>query len=127
MRGILPEIKNRGAHLVIIGNGRPEHARKFIEMEPLDATVLCDPNLKAYKAAGLRRSVLSTMNPLSGAYAIRAMVRGNKQESVMGDNWQQGGVFVITPKNEVLFSYVSMVAGDHPKPSSILASIPNPA
>ncbi len=123
LRDTWPEIQSKGAHLVVVGNGQAYHAQHINDEYQLPFTLLTDPDLKAYAAAGLRRSVLATLNPWSAAHAVRSWVGGHTQKDTQGDNWQQGGVFVITPDEEVQFSYVSQEAGDHPSPAQILKGL----
>jgi len=49
------EIHSRRAHLVIVGNGAPHFAVALREDFNLDAPRFVDPELKACRAAGLRR------------------------------------------------------------------------
>ena len=127
MRDTWPEIKSRGARLVVVGNGQPYHAQHFNDEYQLPFTLLTDPDLKAYAAAGLRRGVLTTVNPRSVGHALRSLKGGFLQKRTQGDNWQQGGVFVITPDEQVLFRYISREAGDHAGPAEILDALPKAA
>jgi hypothetical protein len=82
--------------------------------------VFTDPGRETYAAAGLRRSVGSSVNLRSMRHAARARKGGHRQGSVQGDAWQQGGVLVIAAGGEILFRYVSREAGDHPEPDDLL-------
>lgn len=123
MRGALPEIRARGAELVIVGNGRPDQAADFREAEHVENPLLVDPELRAYAAAGLRRDLGSSVNVRVLGNALRALRAGKRQGTVQGDPWQQGGVFVIRPDDRVDFAYVSESAGDHPDPVDVLAAL----
>ena len=123
MRDALPEIRARGAELIIVGNGRPEHAIDFRESEGITCPLFVDPELHAYRAAGLRRGLLSSVSPRVIGRGIRAFVEGKRQGETQGDPWQQGGVFIITPGHTVPYAYVSQEAGDHPDPSEVLAAL----
>jgi len=123
LRDTWPEIESKGAHLVVVGNGQPYHAQGFNDEYQLPFTLLTDPDLKAYAAAGMRRSVLATVGPRSVGHALRALSGGSRQKRTQGDPWQQGGVFVITLDERVLFRYVSREAGDHPHPARILEAL----
>ena len=114
-----------GAELVVVGNGRPEHARDFQQQHGLDVPLYVDPDLQAYAAAGLRRDLRSTLNISTVANAVRALRGGHRQSSTQGDPWQQGGAFVITSDGDVLYRYVSQAAGDHPDPREIIAALEN--
>ncbi len=123
MREVLPAIRSHGAELVIIGNGRPEHAADFRDAEHVECPLLTDPERNAYTAAKLKRSVMRSIGPRVVGHAIRAWRAGKRQTAVRGDPWQQGGVFVIRPDNTVPFAYVSEEGGDHPDPADVLAAL----
>jgi peroxiredoxin len=123
LRDALPDIRRRGAELVIVGNGRPEHAVDFRDAEHVECPLYVDPELRAYAAAGLRRGLRSSLAPGVLLRGVRALRDGMRQGATMGDPWQQGGVFVIRPGNRVDFSHVSEEAGDHPAVETILAAL----
>ena len=123
MRDALPAIRRHGAELVIVGNGRPEHAADFRDREKVKSPLFVDPELRAYQAAGLKRSILSTLSPGVIGRGIRAFAAGKRQGATQGDPWQQGGVFVIRPGNTVDYAYVSQEAGDHPDPAEVIAAL----
>ena len=124
MRDELHQITDAGAQLVVVGNGKTHHAASFIEDEKLTFPVYVDPDLVAYKLAGLRRDLASTLKLSALGNAMRAMKSGHTQSGLKGDAWQQGGVFVIQqPENTVSMAYVSEAAGDHPNIESIIKSI----
>jgi hypothetical protein len=123
LRDIAPEIERRGAALAVVGNGSPEQARRFAEERALSFPLLVDPEMRAYAAAGLRRSVWSTFGPRVLLHGFRAMRAGFRQGRTQGDPWQQGGAFVIEPGNRVRFSQVSREAGDHAEPSRLLEAL----
>lgn len=126
MRATLPTIRERGAELIIVGNGRPEHAADFRDREGVESPLFVDPELRAYAAAGLKRSVMSSLSLRVVARGIRAFGEGRRQSATRGDPWQQGGVFVIRPGNVVDFAYVSGEAGDHPAPSDVIDALGPP-
>ena len=132
MRGHLPEIRELGAELTLIGSGNPAHARAFRDDlraaasdgaavdEPLR---LCDTKLEAVAAAGLRRSNGSPFSLSTLKHGWRAYQEGHRQSAVQGDPWQQGGVFAFAPGDVTLFAYVSRSAGDHPDPARFLEAL----
>lgn len=127
MRDTWPEIEGKGAQLVVVGNGQTFHAQDFQQEQKLPFPLLTDPDLKAYAAAGLRRGLLSVVSPKVLGNAVRSLRGGFRQGRTQGDPWQQGGVFVITPDDQVLFHHVSREAGDHPQPADIVAALPRSA
>jgi NAD(P)-dependent dehydrogenase (short-subunit alcohol dehydrogenase family) len=106
-----------------VGNGAANFAAAFREDFELDCPLLVDPELRAYRAAGLRRGRVELLSPRLPQYALRAIRSGSRQTSVQGDPWQLGGVFVIRPGGDLTYRYVSREAGDHPPIEEVLAAL----
>jgi NAD(P)-dependent dehydrogenase (short-subunit alcohol dehydrogenase family) len=123
LRGQVDEIRSRGAELVIVGNGAQSFAAAFRDDFELDCPILVDPDLKAYRAAGLRRGRVELLSPRLPGNALRAFRSGSRQTGVQGDPWQLGGVFVIRPSGDLMYRAVSREAGDHPPVAEILAAL----
>jgi NAD(P)-dependent dehydrogenase (short-subunit alcohol dehydrogenase family) len=123
LRGRLDEIRARGAELVIVGNGARHFAEAFREDFELDCPLLVDPELVAYRAAGLRRGRVEALSPRLARNAVRALRAGFRQASVQGDPWQLGGVFVLRSDGALLYRHVSREAGDHPPVDEVLAAL----
>lgn len=123
MRDRIDDIRDRGAELVIVGNGAQPFAAAFREDLQLDCPVLVDPELACYRAAGLRRGRLELISPRLPFNAIRAIRSGSYQSTVQGDPWQLGGVFVIQPDGELVYRHASREAGDHAPIDEILSSL----
>ena len=123
MRDRIGDIRARGAELVIVGNGAPHFAAAFREDLGLDCPLLVDPELRAYRAAGLRRGRVEILSPRLPLHAWRAWRSGNRQAGVQGDAWQLGGVLVIRPGGTLSYRHVSREAGDHPPIDAILAAL----
>lgn len=123
MRDELDRIRGKGAELLLVGNGSRYFAAAFREDFALDVPVLIDPELRAYRAAGLRRGRVEALSPRMPLNALRALRRGSRQTGVQGDPWQLGGVFVLQPGGELTFAHTSREAGDHPDLESILAAL----
>jgi len=117
------EIHSLGAELAIVGNGAPNFAAAFREDQKLDGPLLVDPELRAYRAAGLRRGRVEVLSPRLGLNALRALSRGYTQGSVQGDPWQLGGVFVFKAGGALTYRYASREAGDHPPVTEIVAAL----
>lgn len=127
LRDAKSEIERRGAHVAIVGNGGAHFARAFVKEREIDFPVYVDPERVTYKAAGLKRSLASTLRLGAVKNAARALRSGHLQGSVQGDAWQLGGVFVIGPGDRAHLAHVSQEAGDHPPVEEILAVLPAPA
>jgi hypothetical protein len=116
---------------VIIGNGTPDEAKHFRDTRAVPMPIYVDQRLRAYRAAGLRRGVASTLGLKAILNGLRAGKEGNTQGRTAGDPWQLGGVFVIRPDGETIFEQRSDAAGDHADPAAVLAALagntPRPA
>ena len=78
MRDQIDEIRARGAELVIVGNGALNFAAAFREDFDLDCPLLIDPELRAYRAAGLRRGRVEVLSPRLPFNAMRALRDGSR-------------------------------------------------
>jgi len=123
LRDSIPQIRERGAELVIVGNGTPHFAAAFREDFHLDSPLLIDPELRAYRAAGLRRGRVELLSPRLPLHALRALRSGSRQTGVQGDPWQLGGTFVILPGGGLAFRHLSREAGDHPAIEEVLEAL----
>ncbi|HVY61059.1 MAG TPA: peroxiredoxin-like family protein, partial [Planctomycetota bacterium] len=123
MRRILPEVRAAGAELYVVGNGRPEYARDFLQATGLEATVFCDKSQESYRLAGMNHGKLRTVNPVAAFNALRTLVRGYMPAGVKGDPDQQGGVVVVTPAKEVVYQHAARIAGEPLPLEAMLAAV----
>lgn len=114
-------IRNAGAELYVIGNGAPHFMEGFRETTGWPGPLYTDPSLEVYKAAGLKRGVMTVLNARTALRAVGTLKQGFRQGRTQGDEWQQGGVLVIEPSGEVVWSHVSDHAGDNADPDAIVA------
>ena len=126
MRDRADEIASRGATLAIIGNGAANFAAAFREDFELTGPLFVDPELRAYRAAGLRRGRVELLSPSLPAAGLRALRAGYRQTGVEGDPWQLGGVFVIRAGGDLAYAQRSKDAGDHADIDDILAALDSP-
>jgi hypothetical protein len=122
----IDEIHAAGAELYVIGNGSPSFIDGFREATGWDGALYTDPSLEVYKAAGLKRGVLKTFHPRSAIAALGALKDGFRQGRTQGDEWQQGGVLIVAPGGDVLWSHVSDHAGDNAGANEIIAALRTP-
>ena len=123
LRPEIPQIRQLGAELIVVGNGNTRYAAAFREDLKLDAPLYVDPELAAYSAAGLKRGVWRTLGPGVWGHGLRALRNGFRQKNLQGDPWQEGGVFVIMPNGKVPYMFISEVAGDHPPTKDIIDAL----
>ncbi len=108
---------------MVVGNGSQHFAASFREDFSLDAPLLVDPELRAYRAAGLRRGRVEALSPRLALNAVRAFRGGARQGAVHGDPWQLGGTLVFRPDGTLGFRHISREAGDHPDIDDVLAAL----
>lgn len=128
MRDIIPEIRRRGAELVIVGNGQPWQAAAFREELGLTAPdhavpLLVDPALAAYRAAGLRHGVPATFSLRALVPLVRTLRAGFRQRGIQGDPWEVGGAFLVLPDGTVPWSHRSRDPADYARPAALLAAL----
>ncbi len=106
-----------------MGNGNRSFAQAFRDEFEIEGLLLVDPDLHAYRAAGLRRGRREIASPQLIGNTIRALRSGARQTAVLGDPWQLGGVLVFAPGGELRYQFRSAAAGDHADPAEIDAAL----
>jgi hypothetical protein len=122
LMGIKGKLEGAGIALVAIGSGSPAGAGHFVKKLHFTGEMYVNQDLSAYRAFGLQRGLLKTLGPASLIQGIRAMKDGFRQGRTDGDLWQQGGVFVLGPGNELNFQHRNRFAGDHADLEALLAA-----
>ena len=116
-------LRAAGADLYIIGNGTPSFIAGFREQTRYHGPIYTDPSLATFRAAELKRSVTSTLDPRSLGKALGAFARGQRQGLTQGDAWQQGGVLVVAPSGDIRWHHASERPGDNATGAQILAAL----
>ena len=128
--GIKDQLDTAGVGLVMIGSGNPEQAKEFITSFSVKGEMYVDPDLRTYKAFKLIRGLWRTLGPTSIGGGLTAMKKGFRQGKNAGDLWQQGGMFVIGPidqiGNHMLFAHRNQAAGDHADLTAVLKACLTP-
>lgn len=119
----IDDLHAAGAELIVIGNGSPQFIDGFRETTGWQGPLYTDPSLEVYKAAGLKRGVRTVLDARAAWKALGALRAGSRQGRTQGDAWQQGGVLVIAPSGDVIWSQVSEFAGDNAAPDAIVAAL----
>ncbi len=124
MRRAIPEIHARRAELAVVGCGNRHFAQAFREDMELETPLYVDTKRAAYRALGMKRGILRTLNRGTLRNLWRSFRSGSRQRGIQGDPWQQGGVLVVEPSGRIAFRHISDEAGDHPAVEAILAALP---
>ena len=124
LRDYYPRIRQRDAELYVIGPGSAEQARKTATDFDVEYSVLADPKLEAFRAAGMRRDLLSNLNLRTIRHFGRTFRKGIRQAGIQGNPFQQGGALVIDQGGKLLFHFVGKAAGDHPALEDLVVALP---
>ena len=116
------ELDATGARVVVIGSGWPAMAAAFAEAFDVPFLLLCDPELTAYRVAGMKRGVSTLLGRRATKAAARALAAGFRQGRTQGDPLQQGGVLVLAAGGEPRFVQISEKAGEHAEEEEVLAA-----
>ena len=120
-----PAIIERGANVIIVGNGSVAQARDFFSQRglPRDRVfVLTDPERRSYEAAEAARGLRQTFfNSGSHRAYAKARAAGHAVSGWFGDLTQLGVLLVTRPPAGLSYFHRSSYAGDHPAMSEVLA------
>lgn len=109
--------------LIAIGSGSPRSAQKFADDFHFTGDMYVNRNLKVYKAFDLERGIIKTLGLSSLIKGVRTMKKGFRQGKSAGDLWQQGGLFVLGPGDQLLFAHRDQFAGDHADLHQVISKI----
>jgi hypothetical protein len=123
LRGIADEIHDKGAALIVVGNGSAKQAKRFHEEQKMTVPLLTDPSLRTYKAAGFLSGARTVANARTAKHGVRALLQGFVQGRTQGTASQQGGALVIAKNGTEIYRYVSQEAGDHPDPKDLVRAL----
>lgn len=111
--------EQKGAKIYFIGNGSPRLIAKFKEDLGLRAaTILTDPNLRSFEAAGFKRGLMHALGPKSARNVVGLLRDGYRQGRPSRDNGnylQLGGVVMMSTSGKVKYHFVSEATGDFPE------------
>jgi peroxiredoxin len=121
-----------GAHLVLIGQGTPEEARRFREMQTVDLPVLVDSDRRSYSAAGAKIATIGEI--YRPGLVFRGLIRTLASRLRLGSivvapgkiqqhPAQLGGVLVVAPDGSIRYAHMSEDAGDVPDPRAVVAAV----
>ena len=114
-----------GARLVAIGQGTPAQAAHFRESHKLEIPIYVDEGRESYKAAGTKiGSFDELLGPRVVAKGAAASAKlGVRQGKTVGHPAQLGGVLVVAPGDDLLYTHLADDAGDNPPNSEVLAAV----
>ena len=119
----LSQLEELGLSTTLIGNGATEFTAAFIERHALidrKVNVVTNPKRDAYQAAGLHRSIWSVLGPAAVWGQLRARGAGIAGHGIQGDEWQQGGLLLLSSDGALKLHYVNQRIGDYVEPSRVI-------
>lgn len=124
MRDALPEIEQRGAHVVAIGTGDQRYAAAFVRDEQIPFTVLVDDDGAAARAASVRTvPFLAMFTPRTWKATVETWRRGHRIHQAGKRVTQQGGTWVIGPGDVVHYEHVDDDSTDHAALADVLDAL----
>jgi hypothetical protein len=111
-----------GVRLAVVGQGRPEHARHFMESQKVDLPMYVSEDRAAHKAAGTK---IATLAELIGPMSLLRGIRTSASEKVVqgrpiGHPAQLGGVLIVRPDGSIPYVHLADDASDNPPNSEVL-------
>lgn len=137
MRRLVEEYQNyiaTGANTIAVGQGEPgEITKNFIELRHVPCPVLCDPELKAYRAYGLLEGVPSQIDPEIAFWKPNDMETGlkflearRKTDKRLVDNpWLLPGEFIVDKQGILRYVHRHQFCEDYPNTQYLLSALRN--
>jgi hypothetical protein len=122
--GIVPrldEFEALGVRVVLVGNGPVDALPAFVREHALErrpVTVVTDPSLAAFRAAGLLRPRFHGLR--AAVEALRALAAGYVPGRRAGDALQLGGALLIDEARRLLYYHRGRSPGDLADSSDII-------
>ena len=116
-------LAERGASVVLIGQGTPNDASWFSVRRPNPFPLLLDPERDAYRAFGLERThILRVLDPRLAVPFVRANVRADTGQAGLhgGDFFQLPGTFIVGRDGRIRYAHRYRHIADHPSVHTIL-------
>ena len=117
----LPEIESLGVNVVLVSNGPLAALAAFVRTMNLErrrVTMVTDPSLASYRAAGLRRPRRHGLRaPIE---TLRALGEGYRLRRRAGDAMQLGGAFLVDDAGYLVYHHRSESPGDLADPNDIV-------
>lgn len=117
------DFSQRGAQLVVIGNGGVGDLEKFRKVTGYRGILLTDPSLDSYKLLEFKSALTDIIGIKSFTKSFSALRAGFMPGSLQGHALQLGGAVVIAPEGSIRYFFKSSAAGDHPSVEDLLAAV----
>ena len=122
LAGYQNDFSQKGAQLIIIGNGRVKDLNKFRQVTNYQGILLTDPIRDSYKYLKFKSGLSDIIGMTSFTQTFSAFKAGFMPGSLQGNALQLGGAIVVTPAGNIMYFFISSAAGDHPPIEELLAA-----
>lgn len=132
LRSELADYRVAGGDVVIVGQGEPERAARYLEDQRLDVPILCDPERTAYESFGLLHGTTAQIlfdapDPflrcdLQAGLDLAASRHGTAR-ALVDDPFQMPGEFVIGTDGIIAHAHRYGWCEDYPDPRVHVAAI----
>jgi len=112
-----------GGRLALIGSGTVEQAAATVAKYNIDYLILSDAQRVSFKAAGMRRDLVSTFNPRALGHLARSFRKGFRQGRTQGDAFQQGGAMIVDKRGNLIYQFIAAAGGQHPPTEELITAI----
>lgn len=125
MRDLYPEIRERGAEVVIVGTGNSRYAAAFAEDEQIPFPVLVDDDAAAAQAASVKRVGFFKLlvDPSSREGSKKAWAAGHRWHKPGKRVTQLGATFVVGPGEKIRYEHVDEHSADHAPLEEVIAAL----
>lgn len=113
--------KGLNTRVAVISFGTFPGARVWLQETAVPFELLLDPQMKAYQAYGLERSLIRSWGPKVWLTYARLLLSGLRWRGVQGDSAQLGGDFIVDKNGIVRLAYRSHDPADRPSLDKIVS------
>lgn len=121
MNELVNEFDRAGVQIVGIGNGTPLMAQDFASQFLIRFPLYTDPEKATYKHFGMKRLMGLSLGTMKRGWATYR--KGFRQGSMQGDAFQQGGVVLVEPSGNIIWSHIDEGPGMHAKPEQVRKAV----
>jgi peroxiredoxin len=128
LRGARELFERAGTQVVLIGQGGPDDARRFVEAKNVPFPLYVDPTRAAFRAYGLTNGTVSQVfGPQCMIGMVRRATRPESRQGLLngGNLMQMPGTFVVDSRGVVRFAHRNETIADDPPVDELLAAIPD--
>ena len=109
--------------IVVISFSSSVLGRAWLSETDVPFRLLLDPERRAYRAYGLRRSRLRSWSPKIWLHYLRLFRQGYRWRGIQGDSGQLGADFIVDRQGIIRLAHRSRDPADRPTASALLEAV----